>query len=93
MDFQQINNIISTLQIINNQILENHSLSNEDMYILLLIIYNELILNQNISPIIQSYIAIILYNFIELKDMSDNKILLMQDLMHQHINANDFTNK
>lgn len=93
MDFQQINNIISTLQIINNQILENHSLSNEDMYILLLIIYNELILNQNTSPIIQSYIAIILYNFIELKDTSDNKILLMQDLMHQHINTNDFTNK
>lgn len=84
-----ITDIILTLQNINNQIIENN-LSLEDISILLLIIYNELILNYNTSPVIKSYITIILYNFIQTKNLNTNpnKKQIINSLIHYNIPVN-----
>lgn len=82
-----VNNIILTLQDINNQITENN-LSLEDISILLLIIYNELILNYDTSPIIKSYITIILHNFIQMKNSTIDKKQIINNLIHYNIPIN-----
>ena len=52
----------------NNDIINYNNISLEDIKNLLLIIYNEFILDNSNNQIIKNYIAIILYNFIELEN-------------------------
>lgn len=61
-------NLIYTLSQMNNDIINYNNISLEDIKNLLLIIYNEFILDNSNNQIIKNYIAIILYNFIELEN-------------------------
>lgn len=63
-----IEQIILTLQSINNDIISKQNITLEDLKILLLIIYNEYILHSTDNQLINSYITIILNNFINLEN-------------------------
>lgn len=76
---KNINNLISTLNDINKNIIENN-INLNDLEILLLMIYNEFVVHNNENKIIKNYINIILYNFINIKEnnrieQQENKIL------------------
>ena len=89
MNQEELKNIIFTLENINNEIKTKNFISVNNLESLILIIYNELILNQNTSPIIHSYISIILYNFIELKKSN----IIKQEIINNIIHPNFVNNK
>lgn len=70
MDY--INELINTLEIIDNNIQNNKNIALEDLKNLLLIIYNECLINESTNPLVKSYITICLHHFIELENFYAN---------------------